>query len=226
MGKQSVVITELALYRLLPTMDTKTPASERQLSATKRSAILSGAMQEFLAHGYAATTMDRVAAAAKVSKATVYSHFQDKEGLFMALVQQLQEKKFQAVYGSPEGPRLQGPPQQVLHHLASTMLENIIEDKPFQAFMRLIIGESGRFPELARAFSHHTPRRFLSILKEYLSTQSGLNLKDPEATARIFIGSLVHYVIFQELLYAKEVVPFERERMIAGLVDLIVNDSA
>lgn len=207
-------------------MDTKSPPSERQLSATKRSAILSGAMQEFLAQGYAATTMDRVAAAAKVSKATVYSHFKDKEGLFVALVQQLQEKKFQVVYGSPEGKRLQGPPRQVLHHLASNMLENIIEDKPFQAFMRLIIGESGRFPELARAFSHNTPRLFLSSLKDYLGTQSGLNLKDPEATARIFIGSLVHYVIFQELLYAKEVVPFARERMIQGLVDLIVNDSA
>lgn len=207
-------------------METPTPTSERQLSATKRSAILSGAMQEFLAHGYAATTMDRVAAAAKVSKATVYSHFKDKEGLFIALVQQLQEKKFQVVYGSPEGKRLEGPPREVLHYLASTMLDNIIDDRPFQAFMRLIIGESGRFPELARAFSHHMPRRFLSILKDYLGTQSELHLQDPEATARIFIGSLVHYVIFQELLYAKEVVPFERERMIQGLVNLIVNDSA
>ncbi|NJK40826.1 MAG: TetR/AcrR family transcriptional regulator [Acaryochloridaceae cyanobacterium SU_2_1] len=204
---------------------TSAPISERQLSASKRSDILSGAMQEFLANGYAATTMDRVAAAARVSKATVYSHFQDKEGLFMALVQQLQEQKFQAIFGLPEGQSLQGPPGEVLHHLASTMLENIIEDKPFQAFMRLIIGESGRFPELARAFSHHTPRCLLALLKEYLGEPSGLGLKDPEATARIFIGSLVHYVIFQELLYAKEVVPFERDRLIKGLVDLIVNSS-
>ncbi|WP_299488848.1 TetR/AcrR family transcriptional regulator [Acaryochloris sp. IP29b_bin.137] len=206
-------------------MDTRTPTSDRQLSGAKRNAILSGAMQEFLAHGYAATTMDRVATAAKVSKATVYSHFKDKEGLFIALVQQLQEQKFQAVYGSPQGQRLQGPPRQVLHHLASTLLANILEDKPFLAFMRLIIGESGRFPELARAFSHHTPRCFLLLLTDYLGSQSGLKLKDPEATARIFIGSLVHYVIFQELLYAREVVPFERDRMIQGLVDLIVKES-
>lgn len=165
-----------------------TAPPDRQLSAAKRSDILSGAMQEFLTHGYAATSMDRVAAAAKVSKATVYSHFQDKERLFIALVQQLQEQKFQAVYGVPEGPPLQGPPRQVLHHLASIMLENIIADKPFQAFMRLIVGESGRFPELARAFSHHIPRCFLSLLTEYLETQPSLKLADPEATARILLA--------------------------------------
>ncbi|NJM67674.1 MAG: TetR/AcrR family transcriptional regulator [Acaryochloris sp. RU_4_1] len=199
---------------------------ERQLSASKRQAILSGAMAEFLTHGYAATTMDRVAAAAGVSKATVYSHFQDKAGLFTALVEQLQEKKFQAVYGVSDGQRLQGPPRQVLRYLASTMLENIIEDKPFQAFMRLIIGESGRFPELARAFSHNIPQCFLMLLKDYLGSQTELKLADPEAVARIFIGSLVHYVIFQELLNAKEVLPFERDRMIQGLVDLIVTDGA
>ncbi|HAG82353.1 MAG TPA: TetR family transcriptional regulator, partial [Cyanobacteria bacterium UBA12227] len=51
----------------------KKPKSvERELSAEKTEAILDGAMQEFLAHGYAATSMDKVAATAGVSKATVY----------------------------------------------------------------------------------------------------------------------------------------------------------
>ncbi|MEO1446460.1 MAG: TetR family transcriptional regulator, partial [Cyanobacteria bacterium J06635_11] len=35
---------------------------ERKKSAVKNAAILDGAMQEFLANGYAATSMDRVAA--------------------------------------------------------------------------------------------------------------------------------------------------------------------
>jgi len=66
---------------------------DRQLSPEKAEAILEGGMQEFLAHGYAATSMDRVAIAAGL-KATVYSHFQDKEGLFIALIQRLVEGKF------------------------------------------------------------------------------------------------------------------------------------
>ncbi|MFM2305164.1 MAG: hypothetical protein RLZZ135_2577, partial [Cyanobacteriota bacterium] len=77
----------------------KTPPKEpRQLSADKAAAILAGGMQEFLAHGYAGTSMDRVATAAGVSKATVYSHFQDKEGLFVALIEQLVQGEFRSIF--------------------------------------------------------------------------------------------------------------------------------
>ena len=70
----------------------KTPNAIRQLSSSKTAAILDGAMRVFLEQGYVGTTMDRVAAAAGVSKPTVYSHFHDKEGLFNALMEQLVRK--------------------------------------------------------------------------------------------------------------------------------------
>ena len=64
---------------------------------SKAALILQGAMQEFLARGYSAASMDRVAAAAGVSKATVYSHFGDKETLFKELVAQMAQKKMQSI---------------------------------------------------------------------------------------------------------------------------------
>ena len=80
----------------------------RQLSPEKAEAILAGGMQEFLAHGYAGTSMDRIATAAGVSKATVYSHFQDKEGLFTALIEQLVQGKFRSLFEpSPENLQLE-----------------------------------------------------------------------------------------------------------------------
>jgi len=48
----------------------------------KRMAILEAAKQLFVQHGYEGTSMDAVAAAAGVSKLTVYSHFGDKDRLF------------------------------------------------------------------------------------------------------------------------------------------------
>ena len=66
-----------------------TPNPSRQLSPEKTAAILDGAMQVFLEQGYVGTTMDRIAAAAGVSKPTVYSHFQDKATLFTSLMEQL-----------------------------------------------------------------------------------------------------------------------------------------
>jgi AcrR family transcriptional regulator len=47
-------------------------------ASDKTEQILQGAMREFLTHGYAGTSMDKVAKTGGVSKATVYSYFADK----------------------------------------------------------------------------------------------------------------------------------------------------
>jgi TetR/AcrR family transcriptional regulator, regulator of autoinduction and epiphytic fitness len=57
-----------------------------RLTDKKRSAILDAATAEFLASGYDATSMDRIAERASVSKRTVYNHFPSKEALFAAIM--------------------------------------------------------------------------------------------------------------------------------------------
>ena len=51
-------------------------------SARKRRAIVEAATTLFLENGYRGTSMDQIAAVARVSKQTVYKHFSDKEALF------------------------------------------------------------------------------------------------------------------------------------------------
>ncbi|KTF29426.1 TetR family transcriptional regulator, partial [Xanthomonas vesicatoria] len=53
------------------------PAQQR-LTDRKRHAILEAASAQFRQHGFEATSMDRVAATAGVSKRTVYNHFPSK----------------------------------------------------------------------------------------------------------------------------------------------------
>jgi AcrR family transcriptional regulator len=198
--------------------------SDRQLSPEKTEAILAGGMQEFLAHGYAATSMDRVAIAAKVSKATVYSHFQDKESLFTALIQQLVEQKFQSIFGAGDAQLMQKPPQVVLRHIANHALDIGKNEPHFLNFMRLIIGESGRFPQLARAFVSNIEQAAFRKLCHYFTHCPHLNLSDPEATARIFIGAIVHFMIVQEMLHGKDILLMERDRIIDNLIQMIVGD--
>ncbi|HET6396228.1 MAG TPA: TetR/AcrR family transcriptional regulator [Pseudoxanthomonas sp.] len=52
----------------------------------KRLAILEAAKRLFVEQGYQGVSMDQIAAAAGVSKLTVYSHFGDKETLFSAAI--------------------------------------------------------------------------------------------------------------------------------------------
>lgn len=198
---------------------------DRQLSPEKTTAILEGGMQEFLAHGYAATSMDRVAIAAKVSKATVYSHFQDKESLFIALIQRLVKQKFQLIFGVVDT-QLQQAPQIVLKEIANRALDMGAKEPQFLNFMRLIIGESGRFPQLARAFVSNIEQTAFRKLCYYCTNCPHLTLSDPEATARVFIGALVHFTIVQEVLHGRDIMPMERDRLIETLVSLIVGKQA
>ena len=65
------------------------PAS--RLTDRKRAAIIVAAIDAFLEAGFDATSMDRIAALAGVSKRTVYNHFDSKETLFAAILHQLWE---------------------------------------------------------------------------------------------------------------------------------------
>lgn len=198
----------------------KTKNVERELSAEKTEAILTGAMQEFLANGYAATSMDKVATAAGVSKATVYSYFTDKEGLFTALIQQLAQKK--EFFNLHQVQSIQEEPAAVLRQVATGMLTNVQQDPQMLTFMRLIVGESGRFPQLAQAFVCNIHKPLVDHLTHYLASRPELQLPDPEVAARVFVGTVVHHVIVQHVLQGGAFLPMERDRLIDGLIGLIL----
>ena len=75
----------------------------RPKNAAKRAAILAAASELFMRSGYEAVTMEAVAAAACVSKMTVYSHFGDKESLFVAVVRAFSARMLATTAAVPAG---------------------------------------------------------------------------------------------------------------------------
>lgn len=188
----------------------------------KKEKILEGAMKEFLVQGYAGTSMDRVAKAAAVSKTTVYSHFGDKEGLFVALVERLAKKKYSEVFGQGNHSLLQGEPEVVLRQFATKMVDLACEDTEDLTFIRLIVGESGRFPKLAETFVSNLVKPGIEVLSQYLASRPELEIEDREATARVILGSLVYFKIVQVMLYGEKIVPMEGDRLINSLLHLLL----
>ncbi|MEG4577997.1 TetR/AcrR family transcriptional regulator [Microcoleus sp. N3A4] len=195
---------------------TKPIEPDRAAASDKTEQILQGAMQEFLTHGYAGTSMDKLAKTAGVSKATVYSYFADKEGLFAALIQRLARKKVHFTVLDEE-------PAVALRFVATTILEQVTQEPEFLNFVRLVIAESGRFPQLAQTFVRNLAKPGIDRLAEYLASHPELKLPDPEATARIFIGSLVYFQLTQDMMHGKEILPMERDRLIEGLLHLVLS---
>lgn len=184
----------------------------------KREQILQGAMQIFLSQGYASTSMDRIATTAGVSKQTIYSHFQDKEGLFTALIERVTIQRVQEELGTEVW---SGEPAVLLRQLAQAFLHRTA-DSDYLNLLRVVIAESVRFPELAQLYSRTVICKARSSLSSYFQAHPELNIADPEATAHIFLGSLVSFLLAQEILYGKLVMPMEQERLVETLIALVL----
>jgi AcrR family transcriptional regulator len=61
-----------------------------EYSATTRRALLDSATKLFAEQGYARTSLDEIAAGARVTKGALYGHFASKQDLFRAVLQELE----------------------------------------------------------------------------------------------------------------------------------------
>lgn len=186
----------------------------------KREQILKGATRVFLQHGYAGTSMDRVAAEAGVSKQTIYSHFQDKEGLFTALIERVTTRQLQVEFGSEP---FHGEPAILLRRIAQGFLSKQ-GDQEYISLLRVVIAESARFPELAQLYTRTVIHPVCHRLSLYFESHPELNVPDPEAISQIFLGSLSAFILSQEVLYGKHIMPMENERLINSLIQLCYKD--
>ncbi len=101
-----------------------------------------------MANGFSAATTDMIQQAAGVSKSTVYSHYPNKETLFVAVVE-VECELFQKTIRKHTFPekRLAG----MLNAIAQAYLELLLS-RDGLALYRAIVSEAPRFPELGRRF--------------------------------------------------------------------------
>jgi len=192
-------------------------------SQSKRDQIIRGAVKVFLKYGYEGTSMNRVAQEAGVIKQTIYSHFTDKEGLFVAIIESLTLKHFEDQFGYGVDKFDNSlDPKIVLRNLANVFLDRQ-KDKQYIALMRTVIGESNRFPELTQLYTRTVIQRGITILTTYFDLHAELKFKDTHAMARIFAGAIVNNIVLSEILYGNEIMPFEAQRLIDQLIDLVLS---
>ncbi|MBX3076596.1 TetR/AcrR family transcriptional regulator [Candidatus Obscuribacterales bacterium] len=188
---------------------------ERQ--AKKREKILEGALRAFLRDGYAAN-MDVIAAEGGVAKQTVYTYFKDKETLFAALVDRLMER---FVLAGMTAELMELEPPAFFRTMTQIALQRM-DDPEYVGMIRMIIAESGRFPELADMYLTKLVRPGIESLAQYIRESPSLNFSDPEAVARIIHGALVNFMISQEILNGKYSMPMGRERLASSLLELVL----
>ena len=155
----------------------------RKRSEAKRAAILAAAQAVFLAEGFAGASMNAVAETAKVSKATLYGHFEDKEALFAAMV----EERYTAFADSlPAYDGAQDPTD------ALAMVANIRAPEHI-ALIRLILGEQARFPALSDIYFRKGKASAYARTESYiraLAQQGDFDIPDTTLAAGLFLGGI------------------------------------
>ncbi len=155
----------------------------------KRRQILDAASELFVANGYGAVSMDAVARAAGVSKATLYAHFGSKDALFATIIDEacranLADDALFPNAGEDILVALTAIGERTLRFLLSARS---------RAIYRVVVAECPRFPELGRALYENGPVRFRVALAEWLAAQSAvghLAVRDPALAADHFMGLL------------------------------------
>jgi TetR/AcrR family transcriptional regulator, mexJK operon transcriptional repressor len=199
-----------------------TTARTSRHSPAKRRTILEAATSVFLEQGYARTSVDAIAAAAGVGKQTVYSHFGNKEQLFLAVVSEARTAEEEVVAASPA---VTGDPRTDLAAIARLILDVALAPR-VAALHRLTIAELPHHPELQRMWRDETGRPGTdTLLVDYLSecTRDGrLDVPDPELAARQLSYLAVTEGRVATLHGTHPLSPADRERIARETAELIL----
>ena len=182
--------------------------------------IVNAARKLFLEDGFGTTSMDAIANHAGVSKPTLYSHFQNKEGLFSEVMIMMCNEAggpimIEEIFASTR------PPKLVLKQAAHFLLNRALHPTGIALF-RTVLAEAPKFPELGKVFWETGPQRFTEGLGQYLASlkrASQVRISDPLGAAEQFRAMIVGTYVLPALVgVAPALSEKERDRRLTHTV--------
>lgn len=185
--------------------------------------ILDAAMKAFAEKGFAATRMDDIAAAAGVTKGTIYLYFSSKEDVFKSLARQTVGQVLADV-----GQRMasaSGDPREQIRTILST-IDAILHASDRVALPKIIISESGNFPELARFWRTEVIDKAMALLAEaYERGVAAGQFRDLPAhfVTRLCLAPLLLGVIWRSTFVPLEAQPLAFDGFFETHIDVLMN---
>ena len=194
----------------------------RRRAQSRPEEILDAALAEFTERGFDGARMEDVARRAGISKAGVYLYFQSKTALLEALI----EAKVAPLARQAEGIARAGEadPLGALRVLA-TAISHRMSNPMALAVPRLVIGISGRFPDIADYYRTHVVEIARAALERLIETAMARGLIrriDPAAVARAFIGPLFFEAMWTHVLRGESAFAHP-EKLIEQHFDILLN---
>ena len=192
--------------------------------------ILEAAMAVFAEKGFAAARMDEIAARAGVTKGTIYLYFESKEEVFKTLARQhVGESLAQATQAASQ---YQGTVRDFLAMVLGMMAEKL-QNGHIAIFPKIIIGESGNFPELARFWRSEVVDKAIGMMSGVLAKGVARGeIRElppgvpPEYVARLCVAPIIMSVIWRSVFAQFDTAPFDYKKFLELHLDILLRGLA
>ena len=185
----------------------------------KYDAVLEGARDIFLAQGFEGASVDEIARAAGVSKATLYSYFPDKKLLFIEVASVELKRQAELILA---GDNLELPVRDFLTGFGHGMVDFMTSAFGLSIF-RVCVAESARFPQLGRKFMESGPMMVEDCLIRFIdgATARGELVCDDCRLAAAQFAELCKAGIHARVLMGtiEELTEEDKARVIDGAVE-------
>ncbi|WP_309238699.1 TetR/AcrR family transcriptional regulator [Actinoplanes aureus] len=172
----------------------ESPARRRGRPSGSRGAELLGVARElFLEHGFAATTMDTVAAAARISKASLYAQHPSKDALYAAVVVDWASRGRDAMRPHLDALLAAEDLPAALGRFGRTLQAAVLSPGVLR-MRRLVAAEADRHPEVTARYVAESWDRNIAALAAALAEladRGSLRVDDPAVAAQQFTWLLL-----------------------------------
>ena len=188
--------------------------------------LLAAALDLFVERGFAATRLDDVAARAGVSKGTLYLYFVNKEELFKAVVRE----NMLPVLGEAEEiiDRHQGNTADLFSEIMLGWWARVGDTK-LSGIPKLIMAESGNFPEVARFYHEEVISRADRMVRRLLErgmTRGEFRSVDAANATSVIIAPVLMLMMWKHSFNACRPESIAPHTYMRCFLDLILNGLA
>ena len=176
----------------------------------------------FMERGFEGTSIDAVAEAAGIGKATLYARYRDKAALFAAVVRRQIDRWL--IVSATEVPTRGERVAEVLSTMGRSMAAAILIPEAI-AINRIITAQATRFPELAHMAHREAWQRSnasIAAVLEHFAREGQIAVEDSEMAADLFL-SLVVGRLSRLAMLGIAIDPGQVERRIEAAVALFLN---
>lgn len=204
-----------------PAASPKAPGRRRRKEA-RPAELTAAALECFVDKGYAATRLEDVAAAAGVSKGTLYLYFANKEALFKAVVR---EGVLPALAdGEAMVAGFSGGSDELLRQVLGGMWRQIGSQR-IGGIPKLVFAEAHNFPEIASFYHEEVIQRGTALIRSVLErgiARGEFRPVDIEAAIYVVIAPLLMRMIWRHSLDVCSAASVGDERYLPEYFEVLV----